>query len=428
MNKNTLIAIGGKSGSGKTTLASALIKCFPTVYERPKSCTTRSKRSGENDEEYNFISHDEFVRFSECDEFLNIDYVYGNYYAIKTQSITDVIASGKIPIKEIHPQNHAKIRELFNGTVLSVLVKSSLAPSTNTDRAQQDNTYYDSINEDEFDIVFFYDIDLSPERNAYYFHQKIRTTLIYEGIFPPSGIIDALNREGYEKVANDFTEEKRITTRNFHELSAPFFRDSFAAYVTENAAVAEIGPGQGWLYRTVAPKCRSYVGFDISSAMVNTDQIINKIISSVRCTNSRAEMYDAVVASLSDPYFYPEAICEIARILKESGYFIFSIPSNAWASAFRKDKNSRNKTSFLLDSGEMAQVFSFASPESDVDLLLRNCGFEKILFKQETGARLIGHEISPAIITAASSLDKDITELGIITTAIYRKKGVYNYE
>ena len=91
MNKNVLIAVGGKSGCGKTTLVNALIKCFPSEYERPISCTTRSKRSGENNGEYDFISHSEFVRLTQCNEFLNTDHVYGNYYAIKTKSIIDVI-------------------------------------------------------------------------------------------------------------------------------------------------------------------------------------------------------------------------------------------------------------------------------------------------------------------------------------------------
>jgi len=51
---------------------------------------------------------------------------------------------------------------------------------------------------------------------------------------------------------------------------------------------------------------------------------------------------------------------------------------------------------------------------------------EKILLQQENGKRLIGREISPAIISAAVSLGKDISDLSIITTAIYRKKGVQN--
>lgn len=424
MNKNVLIAVGGKSGCGKTTLVNALIKCFPSEYERPISCTTRSKRSGENNGEYDFISHSEFVRLTQCNEFLNTDHVYGNYYAIKTKSIIDVIKRGKKPIKEIHPQNHGKIRKAFDGTVLSILVKSTL--STNIERAQQDAEYYDDINEDEFDLVFFYDANLSPERNANYFHQRIGVALIYQGVFPPSGTIDALNRRGYEKVAADFTEEKRITTRNFHELSSKFFSDAFKSYVSRSTIVAEIGPGQGWLYKTVSPECQSYVGFDISTAMVNTNPTVSEVVSSVRCTGSSAEVYDVVVASLSDPYFYPEAICEIARILKEYGYFIFSIPSSEWALAFRRNKSDINKTSFILDSGETAQVFSFASPEEELNALLYNCGFEKILLQQENGKRLIGREISPAIISAAVSLGKDISDLSIITTAIYRKKGVQN--
>lgn len=426
MNKNVFIAIGGKSGCGKTTLVNTLIKCFPSTYERPISYTTRVKRNGENNEEYRFISHREFEHLNQCNEFLNVDYIYDNYYAIKTQSVTDVIKSGKNPIKEIHPCNHGKIRKAIDGHVLSVLIKSTLV--TNTERAQQDNEYYNTISEDEFDLIFFYDTRLSPEKNAAYFHQRIGVTLAYQEVFPPSGIIDALNKRGYEKVANDFTEEKRITTRNFHELSSRFFCDAFAAYVANDAVVAEIGPGRGWLYKTVSPECRSYVGFEISAAMSNANPIINEVVSSVRCTNSNAEVYDVVVASLSDPYFYPEAICEIARILKDHGYFIFSTPSSEWASAFRKDKSDRNKTSFALDSGEMVQVFSFASSEAEINTLLYSCGFEQVLLKQENGKSLIGHEISPAIVSAAASLGKEIDELNIITTAIYRKKGVQNNE
>lgn len=53
---------------------------------------------------------------------------------------------------------------------------------------------------------------------------------------------------------------------------------------------------------------------------------------------------------------------------------------------------------------------------------------KQVLLKQENGKSLIGHEISPAIVSAAASLGKEIDELNIITTAIYRKKGVQNNE
>ncbi len=428
MRKNLFIAVGGRSGSGKTTLINSLIKCFPSLYKRPISYTTRVKRTDESDEEYRFISHSEFVRLNQNGEFFNVDCIYGNSYAIKYQSIIDILFDEKIPIKEIHPQNHFKIQAAFEGIVLSVLVKSDCTSAESLERTQQDNLYYDNIDEDAFDIVFFYDINLTPEKNAYYFNERINAIVEFMSIYPPSGQIDKLNRCGYEKAAIDFTEEKRITTRNFHELSLAFFRKAFEMYVTKDTVVAEIGPGRGWLYGIAAPKCQSYVGFDISSSMLNANSLVNKIVSSIRCTNSEAEIYDVVVASLADPYLYPEAICEIGRILKEQGYFVFSIPANEWATGLRKEKKSWNKTSFVLDSGETVQVFSFIPSDAELDILLRSCGFEKVFLKQEAGDSLNGGEVSPAISSAADYLNKSISDLNIVTTAIYRKRCIYTNE
>jgi len=423
MRGNNLILVGGRSGSGKTTLVSALIWCFPSLYERPISCTTRSRRYDESGDEYDFISIGEFERLHQNNEFLNIDLVYDNYYAMKTESVLDVIRHGRAPIKEIHPQNHTKIRAAFDGVTLSVLVKPSLVSESDNERILQDNAYYSSICEDNFDIVFYYDADSSPEKNAHYFHQKITALLKYSDAFPPSGEIDALNRDGYGKAADYFTEEKRITTRNFHELSAAFFTATFSEYVNLDSKVLEIGPGQGWLSNTVFPNCGSYTCIDISDAMANTNSTNDKVISSVRCIESKLEIYDVIVASLADPYFYPEAICEIARILKYGGYFIFSIPSIEWASALRSGEREHNKTSFILDSGECAEVFSFTFSSDVLESLMDSCGFQKIRLTSGTGEGLLGKEISTAITKAADNINKSIANLDVVTMAVFMKKG-----
>lgn len=423
MNNHCLILVGGQSGCGKTTLISAMISLFPMYYTRPISCTTRSKRGGERDDEYEFISISEFKTKEQEGAFLNVDFVYDNYYAMKLQSIEDRIERGISPIKEIHPSNHAKIREAFDGRIITVLVKPSRIIKADRGRAIQDSSFYESICEDDFDIIFFNDVDSPPNKNAWYFHQKIAATQVLMDATMSAGDIDRLNRQGYSKAADDFTEQKRITTRNFHEISARFFVEAFKRFVTPKTKLLEIGPGQGWLMQTTQPVFSEYSCLDISHDMAKRNACLNVATGSVRCVLFPPETYDVVVASLADPYLYPEAISEIGRILKNGGHFIFSLPSKEWATALRGDTSELNKTRFILESGEQAEVYSFTFSLSELTRLMDICGFNEVEAFSSTGAEIIGREISPAITQAAINAHKSVCDLEIVTLAIYQKRG-----
>lgn len=52
------IALVGKTGSGKTEIAERLVKYFR--YDKAKSCTTRTRRDGENGDAYDFMTDEEF--------------------------------------------------------------------------------------------------------------------------------------------------------------------------------------------------------------------------------------------------------------------------------------------------------------------------------------------------------------------------------
>lgn len=70
----------------------------------------------------------------------------------------------------------------------------------------------------------------------------------------------------YLKVANEFTEEKRVTTRNFHEVSRNFWN-----YLIENLhigdSVLELGSGNGWLRDNFEWPAINYHCVDITSSM-----------------------------------------------------------------------------------------------------------------------------------------------------------------
>ena len=226
MSFNTkFIAVGGKSGVGKTTLIKNLILLYPNRFKRPISYTTRRKRPEEDDTEYLFLSESEIKLLYEQGKLANFDYNYGNYYAIdRSQLMNSIDSKDLILIKEIHPQYHYKIKELLGEDCISVLIKGFESEIDNREHRFEDEEYYKLHKDDEYDLIFWYDKSITQEENAVLFYQRIMVYAEEYSVFPPARIIDGDNFTGYSKVADEFTEEKRITTRNFHEVSQSFWR------------------------------------------------------------------------------------------------------------------------------------------------------------------------------------------------------------
>ena len=228
----------------------------------------------------------------------------------------------------------------------------------------------------------------------------------------------------YLKVANEFTEEKRVTTRNFHEVSRNFWN-----YLIENLhigdSVLELGSGNGWLRDNFEWPAINYHCVDITSSMKSVSNRVNGIVASARCIPIEGKSIDYVVASLADPYFYPEVLCEVNRILKDEALFVAILPDKEWADNLRGIGN--HKTTFLLDQGNSASVFSFTFSDEEIAMLAEECGFSVKRITHLSGAELGDNEISPAIIKAAEKANKMIKDLSIITVIILKKRRC-NYE
>ena len=155
MRENIIVMVGGRSGVGKTSIIDFLVKNQGERYARPLSYTSRLKRNGEGCEEYNFISEEKMILMRDEGRFLNFDCVYGNYYAIAKKSIDVINTEGKVPIKEIHPSNQAKIKLCYPNAV-SVLIKEIgvNGEEKRIGREKADTEYYENLNEDKFATVY----------------------------------------------------------------------------------------------------------------------------------------------------------------------------------------------------------------------------------------------------------------------------------
>ena len=94
--KNILI-IAGPSAVGKTTVAHRMLELDPR-FEFVRSVTTRPCRADQFDNEYIYISDEEFRRLIETAGVLEHTEYAGNLYGTPRSEIDRIISEGKIPL------------------------------------------------------------------------------------------------------------------------------------------------------------------------------------------------------------------------------------------------------------------------------------------------------------------------------------------
>ena len=423
-----VVLVGGPSGVGKTSIVNTLIELKGHLYSRPLSYTSRSKRSNENNTEFIFVKKEEIFKMLEENKILTIDEVYGNFYSISRESLQSILSSGKIPIKEVHPKNHKKFKKFFPG-LISVLILPTFDGSNDQDanssrqgRESEDIEFYSGLDLNEFDIILYADNKQKIESIAQNLDIAIISYTSTSHYFPPPPIIDKINVLGYGKAAPEFSEDKRITTKNFHDLSFPFFQNFIEKELKSSHKCLEIGPGQGWLRNNFKWPSVEYLSIDVSHEMIKQNKNEGNIKMSVRALNFPDKYFDVVLASLADPYFFPAALCEIRRVLKDNGIFTFSIPTKTWSNGIRKTSDS-NKTIFVMKDGSLAEVYSFTFDIKGIKDLLYLCGLSISKSEVVFGKKLPKDEtVSPAIINSSKTLGIKIKDLPIINNIISRKR------
>ena len=108
--KGNLIIISSPSGGGKGTLIKEVLKILPNIGYSV-SFTTREMRVGEeNGRDYFFVSHQEFEKLIEADEFLEYATVHGNFYGTSLNRVKAETELGHDIILEIDVQGAANVR------------------------------------------------------------------------------------------------------------------------------------------------------------------------------------------------------------------------------------------------------------------------------------------------------------------------------
>ena len=125
MKKGKLIIFSAPSGAGKTTIVQHLLKTFPDKIAFSISATTRQARGDEqHNEDYYFISKDEFLHKVAKHEFVEFEEVYsGTFYGTLHSEIQRIWNEGKSVIFDLDVEGGLRLKKKYEENALAIFVQ-----------------------------------------------------------------------------------------------------------------------------------------------------------------------------------------------------------------------------------------------------------------------------------------------------------------
>ena len=120
-----IIIIAGPSGAGKTTVADLMIERLGNL-EMSRSATTRAKRGDGRDDEYVYLTKEEFLHSDEVGDMLESTEYGGNYYGTRRVEIDAIFDKGKIPILVLDYNGVCSLKSKLSYPVFAFYVFTSL--------------------------------------------------------------------------------------------------------------------------------------------------------------------------------------------------------------------------------------------------------------------------------------------------------------
>lgn len=119
------VIIAGPSGVGKTTVADALIERLENL-EMSRSATTRARRGDGRDDEYIYLTKDEFFGAISAGDMAEHAEYGGNLYGTRKSELARIHGEGKHPILVLEYNGVKSLKESLDYPVLAFYVYESL--------------------------------------------------------------------------------------------------------------------------------------------------------------------------------------------------------------------------------------------------------------------------------------------------------------
>ena len=116
-----LVILSGVSGAGKDTIKKELMKKMDNVITIA-SFTDRPKREDDSDNQYNYVTKEEFERMIKNDELYEYSVHHNHYYGTSKTLLDSKIAEGKIIVKDIDVNGTEDLVKIFKDHIKVVTI------------------------------------------------------------------------------------------------------------------------------------------------------------------------------------------------------------------------------------------------------------------------------------------------------------------
>ena len=125
-SKGRIFIVSAPSGAGKTTLCKQIVKKVDNI--KPSiSFTTRQPRAGEiRDEDYCFVSEEEFRAMIDRGDFVEWAQVHGNLYGTSKRKLEDLLEAGYDMLLDIDTQGARQFKQCFSNAVYIFILPPSM--------------------------------------------------------------------------------------------------------------------------------------------------------------------------------------------------------------------------------------------------------------------------------------------------------------
>ena len=238
--------------------------------------------------------------------------------------------------------------------------------------------------------------------------------------------VEFRNYLGYNRVAGEFSDAKRRTTANFHQLTKRPLHNMIIESL-KNKPILDLGCGIGFVTNMLVDyfPSESIIATDLCMPMLRqvkaSHPYVNLLCCSAFSLPLRNNSVGNVISSLCDPFCNERMFEEVNRVLVPGGLFGFTIPSSNWILDSRKDKDI---SKFILDDGSIIEVNSFLYDEGEMVKMAQNKNFNI-----ETAEKKFGYDlmyinpgvISPSIHELSENLGRKWHELPLVDFYIFKK-------